>query len=210
MINVLLFFLSCGEPEGKEFTAQLKDIIDSGASIDTPFVELFNKELPDKFPQKQLVIKEVNDNLLPSIENSYDVDPRDRGNFKIMIKDSLFLVNDRSENVREAFKEYLVEIADRGFSMIGSIDFTMQASETDGISSYEINKFIYGLKEIDNIIDELRDESAKYEYGKNYLSLDSSNKEKIKQNIENIMFCIYSKILNFSLNLLRLQMKTYS
>jgi|TARA_R110002050_G_scaffold34230_1_gene86568 hypothetical protein len=58
--------------------------------VDNEFVDRFEEKLLENYPDRGLVIREINDRLVPAFEDFSDIGGGDKGNFVIFITKDFF------------------------------------------------------------------------------------------------------------------------
>jgi len=182
IISSLVILFSCKTQN--DFTTILQTKINSNnLSIDNEFIDLLNKELLANYPNKLLVIKEVDGQLEPSFKNTYDVNVRDRGNFEIMITDSIFLANDKKGRIKDEMKEYLIDLSARNIKKVGNIDIIMLTPEKEKLTVKTCEKMLSSITEVNDALNVFRDGISQERYNLKFSNLDLKKEKDIKTEI---------------------------
>lgn len=182
IISSVTILFSC--KTRNNFTTILQTKINSNnLSVDNEFIDLLNEELLANYPNKLLVIKEVEDQLQPSFKNTYDINVRDRGNFEIMITDSIFLVNDKKGRIKDQMKDYLIDLSVRNIKKIGNIDIIMLTPEKEKLTLNTCEKMLSSIREVNDALNVFRDSISRKRYNLKFSNLDLKRKKEIKTEI---------------------------
>jgi hypothetical protein len=175
-------FFSCR----KKHDSFLKDLelkINSNLlTIEDKFVQSFQKEINNHYPNKNLVINEIDSKLVASFEDLSYVNVRDRGNFQIIIMDSSYFFNGKTIDLKTEIHYYLKDIKERGFKKVGIFDIAM--NEKENYTHQDCRKLVQIIQQIDRSMDIIRDSISNNLYLKKYADLSYDKRKVIDDNYD--------------------------
>lgn len=188
LISSSIVHTSCEKQ--KDFMSIFEEVLNSdNLLVDNEFVDRFEEKLLENYPDRGLVIREINDRLVPTFEDFSDIGGGDKGNFVIFITKDFFLVNYQSDKIDVEMKNYM-ETLKRESMNVGVIDLIMLSPEKEKITYQECKMFISSIREADKSLDFVRDSISQKRYGNSFFNLDAKKKEAIRDEYKKI-FILY-------------------